>query len=374
MLSALLLAPSLPFQPISITPEVPLPLGGYTARNRAVFEPGGQDLWAVGVRFGETTVVTCELLTVPESLQREVAKRLPGQKVLLIATHTHCAPDSQMLNDRMTMLIPGVANFNRRWLNWFADRIAQAARQAVPVASLSGWRDATPAWVKTRRSETSPDSRFFVGEFQKVPLGVYAAHPTFWGSSMRRLDGDWPGVFLRQGFVAWPGAIGNASPAPLPLPSVDAQLGSLRFPALPQGTLLPEPLRWSSANVSLDPVEPHPEFAAANKITPELAANIVRRFAPASATVHVMTAGAVAFIFVPGEPTSNIGWEIENRGRKLGFKRVVTVSHAGGWCGYILDSEDYLNGGYEATLAFHGPFAGRKFIDAAEQALKKLRQ
>ena len=99
---------------VSITPPEPLPLGGYTQRGGAVFQPGGDDLFARTVvlrQRSETIAVTSvEMLTVPESLYREVKERLPaGVKLFLAATHTHSAPDSQMLNERMTIPVPGIA-------------------------------------------------------------------------------------------------------------------------------------------------------------------------------------------------------------------------------------------------------------------------
>ena len=102
------------------------------------------------------------MLTIPESLAREVRKRIPKDiELFLCATHTHCAPDSQMLNDRMTFAIPGIATYRKRWLTWYADKIAGsvtkalAARSQRPVSlsSLVSHVDANRA----RRQDGKPD-------------------------------------------------------------------------------------------------------------------------------------------------------------------------------------------------------------------------
>ena len=103
---------------VDITPDVPLPLGGYTERGTKVSVPGGDHLYArtVLLESGKTKIalVSVETLTIPESLVREVKKRIPSDvSLFLSATHTHSAPDSQMLNDRMTFLIPGIASFKK---------------------------------------------------------------------------------------------------------------------------------------------------------------------------------------------------------------------------------------------------------------------
>src|SRR5690349_4351275 len=97
--AALALAPSLFLQKatVDITPTEPLPLGGYTERGSKRFEPGGDPLhaYALVLRHDSTRIalVSAEMLTVPESLCREVRQRIPSDiHLFLTATHTHCAP------------------------------------------------------------------------------------------------------------------------------------------------------------------------------------------------------------------------------------------------------------------------------------------
>src|SRR5512141_466792 len=121
---------------VDITPPEPLPLGGYTARGSKSLVPGGDPLYVRTLLLSGSgnvvAIVSVEALTVPESLVREVKERIPsGITLFLSATHTHSAPDSQMLNDRMTFSIPGIASYKSKWLDWYADKIAACIQQSA---------------------------------------------------------------------------------------------------------------------------------------------------------------------------------------------------------------------------------------------------
>ncbi|HWA83030.1 MAG TPA: hypothetical protein VG820_06340, partial [Fimbriimonadaceae bacterium] len=121
---------------VDISPPEPLPLGGYTERHGKTMDGIGDHLYARCLEVEQDgtkiAIVSVECLTIPESLYREVSKRIPADLHLFIqATHTHCAPDSQMLNDRMTFSIPGIATYRKRWLAWYADKIASSVTDAL---------------------------------------------------------------------------------------------------------------------------------------------------------------------------------------------------------------------------------------------------
>jgi hypothetical protein len=384
---------------VSLVPPEPLALGGYTERQGAVFEPGGDRLFARVVVFEQGTtqvaLVAAELLTIPESLAREVRRRLPdGVRLMLVATHTHCAPDSQMLNERMTFPIPGIATFRRRWLDWYAQRIAGAVH--VALAAPATWNP-TPFLARValdhnraRRPGAVPDPDVAVLAGSRRPwLAVYAAHPTLFDQDERRLRGDWPGEAMRAllGAVVATGPIGDVSPrAEGPTPEARARtLGqdvarvastlARRSGRIADGrwTDASGPLRWGAADIELGEPLPHPEFATANKIPQTLAQALVERFAPTAAQVSVLAFGRVALIGIPGEPTAGLGHRLREAARAAGFADAVVVSHANGWVGYILEANDYARGGYEARLAFHGPGLADRVVAAARRALADSR-
>lgn len=376
---------------LELTPPELLPLGGYTARGGKIAQSGGDPLFArvailqhEGVRV---VLVSAEMLTIPESLYAEVQKRIGQVQLFMAATHTHCAPDSQMLNSRMTFAIPGIASYKRRWLEWYADRIAEAVNLAAKDVAEVGEPSYVAAAVELNRGRRNfawPDP--YVTEFRVSGYPVftaYAAHATFHGSDRMTTSGDWPGLVARQrNSLVFPGAIGDVSPAAEGETAeakisnfADAVKASLNQRAMGRGLerdLGHGELRFVREPITLEKPKPHPEFAKTNGIPEPLAQSLVDKFAPTTAEITAFRIGKLAVVGVPGEPTSHLGRRIRDAGRNLGFDWVLVCSHVNGWMGYILDPADYNRGGYEATLAFHGPQAGERVVDAGIRALKEL--
>lgn len=377
---------------VDLTPPERLPLGGYTARDDKLSEPGGERLVArvFVLNSGKVKValVVCDLLTMPDSLYREVEKRLPSDlQLFLAATHTHSAPDSQMLNDRMTFKIPGIASFQRRWLDWYADRIAagvQIASSLKPkeLKSIEDVEFEAPL-NRGRRPSARPDATVTVLEADRVPmLFEYAAHPVFYGPERMQTSEDWPGAVSRSlGCVSLVGAIGDVSPhAEGATPEQEivhfATRMVLGFRANRDHA---KPL-WSAGKpfdfvrepVELGTVHAHPTMGRAYKVPQVMAEAIVSKFAPTSSSITAIRLGKLAIIGVPGEPTSHLGRTIKAYGLEQGFTSVLVISHVNGWMGYILDRADYDQGGYEATLSFYGREEGEKVVLAAEKAIRRL--
>lgn len=374
---------------VEITPPQALPLGGYTERLGRLFEPGGDPLYArtLLIRSGSRTIamVSAELLTIPDSLRREVAQRLPsGVDLFLSATHTHCAPDSQMLNDRMTFAVPGIAKFDPKWLDWYSERIAASVQMASAAkASASEGPQLLEVHLdlnRPRRPGALPDKLATIVTFPpEFGFVHYAAHPVFYGAEENRLRSDWPGALAELGLVLL-GPIGGVSPHPFAdgIPEHRIRGFEMEFKTqfavrLGQTVTLPSsPVAFVTQPIALGKPTPHPTFAKAYGVEPVAAALVVSRFAPPSANVTALRIGKLAVVGIPGEPSSHLGRRIRDAGRRLGFRSCLVVSHVNGWMGYILDATDYRQGGYEATLSFNGEAQGDRVVEAAIGALKQL--
>jgi len=399
---------------VDITPDVPLPLGGYTERGTKLSIPGGDHLYARTLAF-ETdrtriAVVSVETLTIPESLVREVKKRIPKDiDLFLAATHTHSAPDSQMINDRMTFAIPGIASFKKKWLDWYADRIAKSVKDAFDQSSECDAlliKEAHSDFNVGRRKFADPDKTVtevfgtFIAEGppKEAPAGgvaisavetfpvdqplvvQYAAHGTVYGAKELHTRGDWPGVAAQKfDSLILQGAIGDVLPAqwgptdPQSIQKIvkglsDALNGAHKTRVWKDG----QPISFVSVPIPLSPATPHPTMAKSYGVPESFAQGIVKQFAPPTASIAAFRIGKLAVVGVPGEPTSILGKQIRDAGRRIGFESVLVCSHVNGWMGYILDPEDYDRGGYEGTLSFYGREEGTKVVDAGIKALKEL--
>ncbi|MEX2242740.1 MAG: neutral/alkaline non-lysosomal ceramidase N-terminal domain-containing protein [Fimbriimonadaceae bacterium] len=377
---------------IDVSPPELLPLGGYTSRGDSVMQAGGDPLLARAVVFedgGERiALVSLDALTIPESLVSAVKMQIPeGVGLLLVATHTHSAPDSQMLNERMTFKVPGIAGFSRRWLDWYSQKIASC----VNAALSSEARDASTLRLSSvsvsanrgRREGTVPIKTATFLLMNGTPLlTTYAAHATVFGDERKTTSGDWPSAVASQlGGIVLPGAIGDASPdspSKDPMVNIGAIVEKMRAGL---SASVPAPLferhqgvSFVTVPIALGKPVPHPAFATEFGAPSPLDQVLVGRFAPTESTLTLVRIGSLVLVGVPGEPTSDIGRKVQALGANLGFPNTVVVSHANGWIGYVLEPEDYDRGGYEAALSFHGRETSQRVIVAAEAGLKKLAQ
>lgn len=388
----------LAFAQVDLTPPEPLPLGGYTERRGVLAIPGGDALMAriVVLRSGPEAIawVTVECLTIPEGFAQAVQSRLPpGVCLSLNATHTHCAPDSQMLNSRMTLSIPGIASYRPRWLNWFADRVARGVQRTLALPGiLAGNLDATTVsamFNRGRRPGAVPPREAIAitsAQVDGAVVSFYTAHPTLFDEKERCAQGDWPGVVLRRTpGVVLNGPLGDVSPTTDDAPNTPAAVRARRIGEFVaqisrgrrKSKRVYEPgdaVTWTRLVSPTPAPMPHPEFAKANGIPPSLAQGLVAKFAPATRTATVVTLGRLAIVGISAEPSSVIGRRIKAVGEKLGFSPVLVVSHTHGWAGYVLDRDDYRRGGYEATLSFFGEGDGDAWVKLAADALAQTRQ
>lgn len=391
------------FGVVDITPPEPLPLGGYTERGDRTMEGVKDPLTAraLFLRQGgrEVVLISAELLTIPGSLSREVEKRLfpEGEgHVFLAATHTHSAPDSQMLNERMTFKIPGIASYQPRWLEWYAGRIAEVAKVRGPYQEVEEIRILQTKALLNHPRGVSPqvDSRltrirFVLKKGGFIDLLHYPAHPTVYGPTMMKTSGDFPGEWLKKGGdrMFFNGAMGDVGPAPPGNLTGEAGVQAMaraleealreaenRHPST-EMRFFPSPLIFRRLPLSLPSPVPHPEFVQRFGAPPVLARQLVRAFAPPEASLSWVQVGPVAFLGVPGEPTAEVGQELETALRHRGVLFPLTVSFVNDWIGYIVTPSHYFAGGYEASLSFYGPNLGEVLVQGLaplKEPLKKM--
>lgn len=381
------------FAEVDVTPPELLTLGGYTERGDQIMQEGGEPLMArtMVLKSGSERValVAFETLTIPESLVVEVRRRIPDDvRLMLVATHTHSAPDSQRLNARMSFAVPGIASFNRRWLEWTADLLARSVRTALdsegePLAEMRVSQTAVNLNNGRRRSAL-PDTTLtaVTGPGHRRLLTVYSAHPTFFDSSRMQTHGDWPGAVMRRlGGLALTGSIGDVSPraaGDTPVEKIVYFVDKVQRAGWDEeaARLSPDPhlLEWSEEKIALGEPKLHPEFNERHGI-PEILSNLlVQRFAPSEASVKTLNWGGLLIVGIPGEPTSALGRRILRAAAELGFPQAVVVSHCNGWIGYVLERGDFLAGGYEATLSFFGETGADRVYEAVRRSIERLSQ
>lgn len=389
VLAAAALAPAslVSWGQVEITPPEDLPMGGYTARGDAKGTAGEDKLYSrcSVVRKGDFTlaIVSAELLTIPESLVVAVRERIPKDVHLMLgATHTHCAPDSQMLNSRMTFKVPGIAGYSEQWSAWYADRIAQSVNEALEAKGESSDVRLSVAETDASRGRregalVDPTVTVLWGKGGAI-LGSYSAHATLYDEERMTWSGDWPGEWMKslRGPVIC-GAIGDQSPVAKGDTSeekvkymadkLSLSLAGGDFHQMPM-----EKVEYRQEPIKLAEPVAHPEFAESFGAPEPIAKILVQRFAPAEASLTLARMDDLLIVGIPGEPTVALAKRIKEAGNAHGFKHVLVLSHVNGWIGYVLEAEDYKRGGYEATLSFHGEEAAQRVYEAAVRAMDEM--
>ena len=353
-------------------------------------DSGGERLYARGVQIEGVTIVAVDMLTVPEGFFEAVEQELGPfasssgrpRALWLVATHTHCAPDSQMLNPQMTFAVPGIAPYSDRWFRWYVQRTVEAVRNvwaapARPVKNL-GIRRFPVDLNRGRRPGAKPDKTGWVLEGDGRPLlASYPAHATVHDETWNRTDGDWPAVLAeRLNTPVVPGPIGDVSPDAPGRGPVEKCRNFVESFVSSMAKRPPRPVLTAGRSIvphtavcRLSPPVPHPAFAKAYNVPDALAQVVIGKFAQKETRIRTVKLGKFLLVGIPGEPTAEVGRQMQAVARKAGFPHCLVVSHVDGWIGYVLTPADYARGGYEATLSFNGPTTSERLVEALKDSL-----
>lgn len=364
---------------MEITPPELLPLGGYTARKGKSADPGGEPLYARVLILERVTIVALDMLTIPAGFAEAVQDRVGKKDIWLVATHTHCAPDSQMLNPKMTMAVPGIGSYNPRLFDWYVKRVSDAvwnAQYSAPKMALALNLKTFPLdLVHGRRKGAFPDKTGWVLMADNSPiLAAFGAHATLLDEKWNQANGDWPGLLAKKlDCAVVPASIGDMAPNSMSKDPVEnLQLFVEKFRSrvsktearelkIELGDLVPK-----SSECALSAPVPHPSFSKEYGVPDVLAQVLVGKFAQTSCKIQCFTIGPLLVIGIPGEPTAEVGREIARFAAQKSFPHCLVLSHSNGWIGYILKPTDYDTGGYEATLSFNGRDTSERIIASAK--------
>ncbi len=396
---------------MDITPDltkIRIQLGGYGARLNmpptGVHDPIYARALALEAGDQQAVIVALDHLLVPDSLTRAVrqATGLSAEQLFMGASHTHCAPDSMGLNERMRFPLPGVGTFLPEFLAFTAERVAQAvqaARQRLCPATLALAAAELPNLNRNRRGRRLVDPTMSVARLDDsrgrpiAALVVFAAHPTIYPHTMMQVSAEFPGVLQ----TALEGALGREAVAlylngaqgdvsPVADTGKDDHERVRRYGdalaahaqrLLRAAKAAPIRLRMRQQQARLPEAQPHPEFqepaGREYKVPEALLRQLAKQIVPEAAPVSLLALGELLLVGFPGEPISSLGLQAREIGREAGFRYVAPVALVNDWMGYILTRHEYLKGGYEATVSFNGPDAGDAVMAAVRAGIGVMR-
>ena len=322
---------------------------------------------------------------------------IPNETFIACATHTHSGPGS--LSRKKIWQILASDCFNQQAY----DAVFAAAAQALREADAA-LRPAVLGIGTTEEVDASQNRRGRPGVFDpemgivKITDAVsgatiaavmnFAIHGTVHGADNMSFSADVMGVAEREierqlGGVALftNGAEGDVSPKH----------------GLASGTQLAQDLvtawpsiatkSWVEIGGAFDDLQlPRPEYnvgcpevpfanESACKLIPgfSLQVPLDKQWLPERAPFQAVRLDRTVFAAVPGEPITEIGWEIKRRGLAKGFEHAFVVGLSGDHLGYITTRDEYHRGLYEGTATLYGPGTGEFAIDAADAVMERVK-
>ncbi|MEX0745538.1 MAG: neutral/alkaline non-lysosomal ceramidase N-terminal domain-containing protein [Phycisphaeraceae bacterium] len=425
-----------------ITPDRPQFLFGYPHVER--YSTGVHDpllasaMYVAGARRSAAIFINCDVIFLARGLVHRARQRiaaatgLPGEHVMITASHTHSGPVTvSMVSNGNDPTVPAP---DARYLTRLEDSIVHAAVQA-----RTGATPATLDFALADGSELGTNRRDPAGPSipgvpvliardrqSRAPLALMAVvsmHPTVLHEDWTLVSGDFPGLarqWLQQSvadcpFIYHMGASGNQSPRHVVRANtIDEarRLGQMLGQAVASAIEHAQPIAPGDVacmRVTVDlPLRPFPTAEQARRRLEAAAAQLEqlrRRDAPRTAIrtaecdrfgaeetlalaqaseqgrlaevastcspaeVQVVQLGDRAFVGWPGEVFVEFALQLMRR-----YPRAHVITLANGELqGYLVTREAVDEGGYEAGNAiFASPESGVRLVRAAADLLQRL--
>ncbi|MBD3182303.1 hypothetical protein GF312_08425 [Candidatus Poribacteria bacterium] len=403
---------------IDITPpmEIRPTLGGYSVRMGKPATGIHDPIYAKALCISNGTkcfvLVTADVLAFPSGVKSIVMKSLADSgwgdgEIMFLPSHSHTSIGMAALNPRNNLRIFQKGSFHKELFDLTIERLTQviteSSRKMLPVSTgtsviqLSGWNQ------NRRTGNTTCDNELTVTRIDTKtgnPLAVlvnWTAHPTLMGPEDMMFSGGWPGhlqrkieAFIGQNITTmyYNGAQGDQSPV-LPgnfdsswqmAESYGLKLGEIVWQEWQK--IIPVPLtRFSYHLEKIDLPEclVHPGFMQSGNFRYGFKRILIQRIAKKllPSQTHSISAriGDLAIVGIPGEMIAQLGLLIKSQTRKaVGLQNVTIGGLADEWIGYILSTDEYRKGDYEATISFYGESLGNIIAESVVRGASLLKK
>ncbi len=412
---------------VNITPELPIWLSGYGARNRPATEKL-DDLWAKALVLEDSqgnraVLITMDLVGIGQNVSRDVCKRLeaeyqlPRAAIALSTSHTHSGP---VVRGNLAPLYALDDDQTRRvqeYAEQLTDKLVQVVGDALKnlAPSRLSYANGIATFAVNRRNNVEPNvpelraSQTLLGPVDhdvpvlaihgadgklRAVVAGYACHATV--LSGYQVSGDWPGVAQNEIERRHPGTIAlywagcGADQNPLPRRTIemlnqhghefaDAVDAALRGPFTPIASSLHTSYEELELPFAALPTRAELELEA-SKESPQTrwAQYLLARWdqdGKLSPTypypIQLWQLGAqINWFFLGGEVVVDYAIRLKT---DLGRERTWVASYSNDVMGYIASRRVIAEGGYEGGLARYpyglpaawDPRIEQQIIDAA---------
>ncbi len=404
---------------IDITPplEMEATLGGYGERMNKPATGIHDRIFAKAlVLYQENdrfALVTLDALGLPPAFKPALVERLAPEgwkndQVLLLPSHSHTSIEMNAINPKNRFPIPNLGLFHPELYEFILAKLTEviqnASAQPVPVLVGTSSVQLPSGWVRNRRQDNDfTNPTLTVTRIDRVsggPLAIlvnWTAHPTFTSASDMLFSAEWPG-HLQRGLEAligsgvtvfyYNGAEGDQSPKARPGSGDSSWARTERYGrelAIEAHqvwtTISPQPLAGFSYHLEqivLPPRTWHPDFMATGGeeygLSEELMRDFLEELAPAETASSSLRLGDLLLVGIPGELAAKPAKDLcDAISTKTGAKYVTVGGLANEWISYILSPEEYLKGGYEASVSFYGATLATVILEGAQRGVSALK-
>lgn len=396
---------------VDITPAIGAPLAGETDWHGRFAERVRDPLRARALHLErdgqQATLVVADLLAIPATLHRAVAREagVEPASLLLAATHSHSATGGYWDGGPLVHYFMG-AYQEPIFLDLVArlGAVARAARERPLPARLAGARVATTGVNANRRRLLGPiDPDLTLLRFERDgerPLDVvsFSGHPVI-GSERDRhaISADFPGELCRRleargrDAIFFQGAVGGVSPLfpefPQPLDVHLSLVAGLLEDGVDRAERALAPLASTPLEVRLERVAlPPPSCRVFPPTMPrawlgELATLPLRHLVTSQARrarqgdpdapLHLIRLGDAAWLGTPCDLGVTVALALKAALTERGVKLPMVGSQCDGYVGYVHRRDDYLHvpepgfrelGFYENAMSLAGWDLGDTFV------------
>ena len=354
---------------VDITPPVGVPLAGYGDRlgrpSTGVHDPIKARVLVLDNGDDRLAIVSCDLCGVSRDLREGILSRLPetcritSENLLLAATHTHAAQGA-CIEFRPARIVAGAydADLKRDMTEKIAGGITEASGNLSP-AKIGWGRTEDDRLSANRRVNGGPiDPEIGVlrvdraeGDAEDAHIAVvcnFSAHPTVMGGESNMLiSAEWPGVYSRIVSEKWGGVAlflngseGNQRPG-----NPTNASGWERVEGM--GATLADDV------LSLLPgIEMRPEAVLSARTKEAKATSPLGKLMPKLETLcQVFEIGDTLWMGLPGETCVEIGKQLKDGARAVGYELPFLISCANGHTGYLVPREYFEHPDYYETAA-----------------------
>ena len=390
---------------VDITPEGPIRLAGYAARDKNESQGIIHRLFAKALAFGSddqerSIFITVDLVGIPGHITARVAERLQEEididpaHIVISASHTHGGPEVgtllNILQYRGTSFSDSLLALDQQiHISHYAEQLVKKLEQVAMAAvknrepALLAWGQGQAGFARNRRAQGGPvDPSLPIlrvttpeGKLRAV-LVNYACHGTTLGHEVNEIHGDWIGEAQKLIEANHPGAIAmvaigcgaDANPNPRGKIENMVQHGqeiAINVEKLLKAQLQPLPTppvaRLSWIELPFAHVPSVPELIEASKdksIKGYHARRSLERIArgyeiPKTLSYPVQTwtfGNNLAMINLAGEVVVDYAVRLKN---ELGAEKIWVNAYSNDVPCYIASRRVIKEGGYEAETSMH---------------------